>query len=112
MLVYFCVQMAKSNTGKRPRVRTSDRGKRKEVPRQAQHRDFRDRFSKFQTRPWIVERGIDMTRLDQTPIPTVVASRHWEGYVARPPRPNRHIMAEYYASSVVERLRAGFPVLV
>ncbi|KAK0575453.1 hypothetical protein LWI29_000811 [Acer saccharum] len=73
--------MARTATGKRPRVGTSDKGKQKALP------------NKHNTRTLRVDRG-------------------WGGYVARPPRPNRGIVAEYYASTVPERLLVGGPVLV
>ncbi|KAK0605028.1 hypothetical protein LWI29_021971 [Acer saccharum] len=104
--------MARTAIGKRPRVGTSDKGKQKALPKQAQHKDFKSRFSNFLRRPWIIERGIDVESLVQTPVPQMVVDHGWGGYVARPPRPNRGIVAEYYASAVPERLLVGGPVLV
>ncbi|KAK0592016.1 hypothetical protein LWI29_011925 [Acer saccharum] len=104
--------MARTAIGKRPRVSTSDKGKQKALPKQAQHKDFKSRFSNFLRRPWIIERGIDVESLAQTPVPQMVTDRGWGGYVARPPRPNRGIVTEYYASAVPGRLLVGEPVLV
>ncbi|KAK0604177.1 hypothetical protein LWI29_012859 [Acer saccharum] len=104
--------MARTAIGKRPRVSTSDKGKQKALPKQAQHKDFKSRFSNFLRRPWIIERGIDVESLVQTPVPQMVTDRGWGGYVARPPRPNRGIVTEYYASAAPGRLLVGEPVLV
>ncbi|KAK1560739.1 hypothetical protein Q3G72_030376 [Acer saccharum] len=108
----FGPQMARTAIGKRPRVSTSDKGKQKALPKQAQHKDFKSRFGNFLRRPWIIERGIDVESLAQTPVPQMVTDRGWGGYVARPPRPNRGIVTEYYASAVPGRLLVGEPVLV
>ncbi|KAK0576846.1 hypothetical protein LWI29_024265 [Acer saccharum] len=104
--------MARTNQGKRPRVSTPDKRKQKAIPKQAQNKDFKSRFSNFLTRPWIIERGIDVESLAPTPVPAVVEDRRWGGYVARPPRPNRGVVAEYYASAVPKRLLAGGTVSV
>ncbi|KAK0574923.1 hypothetical protein LWI29_031003 [Acer saccharum] len=111
-LLSFDYKMARTAIGKRPWVSTSDKGKQKALPKQAQHKDFKSRFSNFLRRPWIIERGIDVESFVQTPVPHMVTDRGWGGYVARPPRPNRGIVTEYYASVVPGRLLVGEPVLV
>ena len=96
--------MAKTHIGKRPRISAADKGKRPATPRLAQHKEFRDRVNRFQAQPWIIERGIDLESKAQTPIPAAVAARQWERYVARPTRPNRSLVIEFYASAIAGRL--------
>ena len=104
--------MAKTHIGKRPRISAADKGKRPATPRLAQHKEFRDRVNRFQARPWIIERGIDLESMAQTPIPAAVAARQWERYVARPTRPNRSLVIEFYASAMAGRLQDGGVVVV
>ena len=48
----------------------------------------------------------------QTPIPAAVAARQWERYVARPTRPNRSLVIEFYASAIARRLQDGGVIVV
>ncbi|KAK2642081.1 hypothetical protein Ddye_023844 [Dipteronia dyeriana] len=67
--------MARTNMGKRPRVSNTSKGKWVTSSQLAQNKDFRDRVSKFQKRPWIVEKGIEVPSFGETLVPEIVATR-------------------------------------
>ncbi|KAK2637753.1 hypothetical protein Ddye_025548 [Dipteronia dyeriana] len=104
--------MARMNMGKRPRVSSTSRGKWVASSKLTQNKDFRDRVSKFQRRPWIVEKGIEVPSFGKTHMPEIVATRRWAGFVQKPPKPNRSIVVEFYASMIPKRFLNGMPVLI
>ncbi|KAK3221890.1 hypothetical protein Dsin_008915 [Dipteronia sinensis] len=63
-------------------------------------------------RPWIIEKGIDVSSITDTHVPGMVTTCQWAGYVERPPRQNRRVVAEFYTSMIPERFLNGSAVLV
>ncbi|KAK3222564.1 hypothetical protein Dsin_009589 [Dipteronia sinensis] len=105
-------QMRNTTLAKRPRISASEKRKQQATPCLSQNKDFRSRSSKYQDRPWIIEKGLDVSSLVDTHVPGMVATRHWARYVERPLRPNKRVVAEFYASMIPERFLTGGAVLV
>ncbi|KAK3189360.1 hypothetical protein Dsin_028921 [Dipteronia sinensis] len=54
---------------KRPRISISEKGKQVVSARLAQNKDFQTRSTKYLDKPWITEKGIDVSSLTDTPVP-------------------------------------------
>ncbi|KAI3759009.1 hypothetical protein L6452_06582 [Arctium lappa] len=63
---------------------------------------YPDRLAACANRGFVVERGIDLTRLDSTTIPDAIAHRHWARFTSTPGKYHAELVREFYAAMVPE----------
>ncbi|KAK0573606.1 hypothetical protein LWI29_010723 [Acer saccharum] len=101
----------KSNKRARP-GEGSSAGESQEATPCVRNRDYATRKAILMVRPIIHERGIHVSTLENTTIPTIVEARKWEKFVASRGLANLTWVREFFASMVPETFRNGGCVLV
>ncbi|KAI9170069.1 hypothetical protein LWI28_022132 [Acer negundo] len=81
-------------------------------PSCVRHTDFEDCLEYFKEWDIVVERGITLDELVNTPIPQVVETRGWETFVSTPPIYCRSVVKEFYTGMVSEDFQRTSTVLV
>ncbi|KAK0571007.1 hypothetical protein LWI29_009689 [Acer saccharum] len=76
------------------------------------HPDFKDLMEYFQRHDIVVERGIVVQELEDTPIPQVVERRGWETFTSPLPIYCRKVVEEFYSGMVPEYFQQHGSVVV
>ena len=102
-----------SGSGRNTKPRKPSKKRKGSQPWGALNSNFPSRMNKLRGKNCIVERGIDMEKLQHTFVREVVDAFGWHKYVQRPNHGTLELVREFYASMVPDMfLNEGMPVMV